>query len=120
MGNILLEGSSQLLQLAAKGGGVLMDEAIKLLIFMCVLNVLKTASVFIVLYIINRYLTFLDASNKSLKPYVKLAKTVSLIVSIMYFVVHSFPSLVELGKVTVAPNLYLVEKGITLIKKIKE
>lgn len=105
--------------LATKGTTVLMDETIKLYIFYGVVGILKAAVVFIVFGIVFKFLNTLDKANEKPSPKIKAFKTTSLVLSLIYFTAFSYPHVLDIGKALVAPNLFLAEKGIQLVKDNK-
>lgn len=118
MVNETKEGLKGILELAEKGGTVLIDEAVKLYIFYGVIGVLKAATVFVLLFIVNKFVsTMIQSTNdKKETTVLKAGKTLALIISIVYFASMSLPHLSDIGKVLVAPNLFLAEKGFELVK----
>lgn len=118
----VLQGAQGLLELAKNGATELVDEAIRLFMVLAVLDILKFASIFVMFYIVKKFLDTISsaADNEKTKRLVYSAKTLSLILSIWFFVAHSYGGLVELAKLTVAPNLVLMEKGYNVVKEIKK
>ncbi len=102
----------QTTDLATKASAVIIDETIKLHIFLGILGVLKAAVVFIIFYVVFKYIKSLQIESNIAKS----MKTTALIASLIYFTFHAVPHLADIGKAVVAPNLFLIEKGVNLIK----
>jgi hypothetical protein len=102
-------------ELAKQGATTLTDETIKLYIFYGIVGILKAAVAFIVFGIVWKYLDVLTKSETLKEGHAKAFKTSALIISIVYFTAMSMPHVLDLGKALVAPNLFLVEKGIALV-----
>lgn len=121
MSEELLNGLKGVFELAKGGSTELMDEALNLFIVLSVLDILKYASVFIVFYVVKRFLdTVGEASgDDKTKRLVYSAKTAGLVASIIFFVAHSYSGVVNMAKVTVAPKIFLMEKGYDLYKDVK-
>lgn len=104
-------------ELAKQGATTLTDETIKLYIFYGVVGILKAAVAFIVFGIVWKYLDVLVRSEALKDGVAKSLKTSALVISIVYFTAMSMPHILDLGKAIVAPNLFLAEKGIALLKE---
>lgn len=103
-------------ELGKQGVTTLTDETIKLYIFYGVVGILKAAVAFIVFGIVWKYLDVLTKSENLKDGVAKAMKTSALIISIVYFTAVSVPHVLDLGKAVVAPNLFLAEKGLELVK----
>ncbi len=109
-----IEGAKGLGELAQKGVTTLVDEVVSLYIFYGVMGLLKAAVVFIIFGIVTKFLNSLDDGKKSKS--IQGGKLALLVLSIVYFTVNSMPHLLDMGKAMVAPNLFLAEKGLELVK----
>lgn len=119
---MLQSGGTGLAELVKNGTTVLMDEVIKLYIFFGVMGVIKAAVVFVVFGVVMKLLNTYekaDSEGKSSNK-IKSMKVVALIISLVYFTANSFPHILDIGKAVVAPNLFIAEKGLELIKVIPE
>lgn len=114
---LLKNGGAGMMELAKTGSTVLVDEVIRLYIFFGIMGVLKASVVFIILFVLNKFLTTIqDVDNIR---FVKAGKVSLLVLSMVYFTMNAFPHLSDMGKALVAPNLFLIEKGVDLVKKDK-
>lgn len=97
----------------------LVNEAINLFIVESMLHVLKFSAVFVVFYIIKRYIdTMMGMEGANTKMF-KAFKTCALVGSIIFFTSQSFPHIISASKALVAPKMFLLEKGSDLIKGVK-
>lgn len=121
MSEHMLEGLKGVLELASKGTTNLMDEALNLFIVLSVLDILKFASVFVIFYIVKKYLDTISTAsdNAKTKRLAHSAKVAGLIVSIIFFVSHSYDGAVSITKALVAPKIFLLEKGYNVVKEVK-
>lgn len=110
------EGAESVAKVTAGASTQLINEAINLFIVDAVLSILKFASVFVVFYIVKRYLDVM-AETSDKKDMIKAAKTSALVASIIFFTSQSFPHIQEMSKALVAPKIFLMEKAASLIKK---
>lgn len=99
-----------------------MDEALNLFIVLSILDILKFASVFVIFYIVKKYLDAVSQSTESVKTkrLVHSAKVAGLVLSIIFFISHSYEGAVSITKALVAPKLFLLEKGYGIVKDVKE
>lgn len=116
----VLKGIQGALELATKGGTNLMDEAIRLFIMLSILDILKFASVFVIFYIVKRFIDGMLAAEETekAKKIWKATKTSLLVASITFFTVHSYVGLVNLTKLLVAPKIFLLEKGYQVYQQV--
>ena len=117
-----LKSTEGMAQLLATGSTTLMAETVNLYLFMAILGVIQCAVVFVVFYVLNKYLNTLDKASQLdeaplNKRVVSALKTSGLILSVSLFTVYSLPHIEQIGKVLVAPNLFIAEKGLSFIKK---
>lgn len=122
MSEQIFEGMKGVLELATKGTTNLMDEALNLFIVLSILDILKFASIFVIFYIVKKYLdTIANASDDpKVKRLTHSAKTAGLVLSIIFFVSHSYDGAVNITKALVAPKIFLLEKGYGAMKDVKE
>lgn len=111
----LAEGSQSLVKVAAGVSTELVNEAINLYIIESVLSILKFAVVFVIFYIVKRYLESMMDDKSNLKLF-KSFKTTAIILSLIFFTTQSFPHLINLSKALVAPKIFLLEKGSELLR----
>jgi len=116
---VLKSGLTGMGELAKAGSTTLVDEVVKLYIFFGIVGILKAAAVFIVMGVVWKFLNVLEKSDSEGKntTMTKSLKTATLIISIVYFTSQSIPHVLSIGKAVVAPNLFLVEKGLELVGK---
>lgn len=112
---MLEKGAKSIAQTAATGVNHLTTEAINLFILQSCLHVLKFASVFIVFYMVKRYLLFLHSAGLSEKTYRAVSLT-TMILSLTFFTSQSFPHLMNITEAVVAPNIFLLKKGAEFYK----
>lgn len=122
MSEKLLEGMKGMMELAGKGATDLMDEALNLFIVLSILDILKFASVFVVFFIVKKYLDTVKSASDSekTKRLAHSAQVAGLILSIIFFVSHSYSGAVSITKALVAPKIFLMEKGYHMVKEVKE
>lgn len=114
-----VNGVKGLNELAKEGATTLMDETIKLYIFYGIVGIFKAAVAFIIFGLIYKYVDTLTKGEALSAGKGRALKTTALIISIVYFTAMSMPHILDLGKAVVAPNLFLAEKGLELVKKDK-
>lgn len=114
----LVDASKGLGELVKEGTTTLVDETIKLYIFYGVMGILKACVVFVVFGVV---LKFLNTLEKADTPTIltKSLKTTALVISMVYFTIMSMPHILDIGKAVVAPNLFIAEKGLELVKKVE-
>lgn len=112
---MLEKGAKSIVDTATTGVNHLTAEAINLFIVQSSLNVLKFASVFIVFYMVKRYLSFLHSAGLSEKTY-KAVSLATMILSLTFFTTQSFPHLMNITEAIVAPNIFLLKKGAEFYK----
>lgn len=114
----LKAGAENIGQVAVGAAEKLSAEAINLFIVQSALNVLKFLSVFIIFYMVKKYLDFLQSAGWNEKK-VRALNLSALIIAITFFVTQSFPHLMEISKALIAPNIFLLEKGKEFYKDVK-
>lgn len=113
---VFVTGAESVAKVTAGVSAELMNEAVNLFVVESVLNILKFASVFVVFFIVKKYLDVMMETNKEKEGLFKALKTSALVLSIIFFTTQSFPHLIEMSKALVAPKIFLLEKGAALIK----
>lgn len=118
----LLKGMEGIMELAGKGATHLMDEALNLFIVLSILHILKFAVVFVVFFVVKKYLDTIAGatSDDKTKRLVQSAKTAAFILSLVFFVAHSYAGVVNIAKIMVAPNIFLMEQGYKVIKEVEK
>lgn len=114
-----ITGAESVVKLTAGVSTELINEAVNLFIVESVLSVLKFGAVFVIFYIVKRYLDVMMESYKDQKEkegMFKALKTSALVASIIFFTSQSFPHLINMSKALVAPKIFLMEKGSELLK----
>lgn len=112
------EGAESVVRVTAGVSTELVNEAINLFIIESALNILKFAAVFVVFFIVKKYLdTMMAASEDKNKGLFKSFKTTALVLTIIFFTTQSFPHITEMCKAIVAPKIFLLQKGSELLKK---
>ncbi len=118
----LMQGAKNVSEVAVGVADKLTAEAINLFVVTSLLSILKFSAVFIVFFIVKKYLdsmmSVIEDGAKG-KIILKSLKVTSLILSIVFFTSHSFPHIVDITKALVAPNIFLLEKGKDFYKEIK-
>lgn len=114
----LKSGAMSVASVATGAAEKLTAEAINLFVIQSGLHVLKFASVFIIFYMIKRYLEYLQTAGFGEKA-VRALKLSFLIISVTFFTTQSFPHLLDLTEALVAPNIFLLKKGAEFYKEVK-
>lgn len=112
-----IQGADSVVKVTAGVSTELINEAINLFLVESALAVLKFSAVFVVFYIIKRYLDVMMESNVATAGMFKAFKTCALVGSIIFFTSQSFPHITSMAKALVAPKIFLMEKGSELFKK---
>lgn len=122
MSQQLLEGIKGAIELAGKGTTALMDEALNLFIVLSILDILKFGAVFVVFFVVRKYLSTVAEATKDAKAkrLAKAAQVAGLVLSIVFFVAHSYGAVVNIAKIMVAPNIFLLEKGYKVAKDVQD
>ena len=115
-----ITGAESVVKVTAGVSTELMNEAINLFMIEAVLSIVKFSAVFVVFYIVKRYLDVMMETNKDKEGMFKSLKTCALVLSIVFFTSQSFPHIMVMSKALVAPKLFLMEKGADLIKDLKK
>lgn len=111
-----VQGAESVVKVTAGVSAELINEAINLFIIESALQVLKFSAVFVVFYIIKRYLDVMMEANEKNAGMFKAFKTCALVGSIIFFTSQSFPHIISMSKAIVAPKIFLMEKGADLFK----
>ena len=114
----LIDGGKSVAQVATGATNQLTAEAINLFIVQGCLSVLKFSVVFIIFYMVKKYLEFLQGAGMEEKK-VKALKLGTLILSITFFTTQSYPHLMQITEALVAPNVFLLKKGAEFYKEVK-
>lgn len=112
----MVSGAKSVAEVMSGAATTLTTEAINLFIFEALLGVVQAATVFILFFIVKKFLDTMHSvceTDKGKRGY-KTASIVALIGSIVYFAAVSMPHLKDIGKAMIAPNLFLAEKAIHL------
>lgn len=109
-------GAKSLTDVATGVTTELMNEAVNLFIIEGTLHILKFAGIFIIFFIVKKYLDTMIEANKEQEGLFKALKTTLLVSSIMLFTLKSFPHLIDISKAVVAPKIFLMEKGADLVR----
>lgn len=115
---VFMAGAESVAKVTAGVSTELMNEAVNLFVVESVLHILKFASVFVVFFIVKKYLDVMMETNKEKEGLFKALKTSALVLSIIFFTTQSFPHLIEMSKALVAPKIFLLEKGAQLVKPV--
>lgn len=111
-------GTKSIAGVLAGVGTDLMNESLNLFILQAALGILKFSAVFVVFFIVKKYIDTMIASSSDEKDK-KLGqafKTSALVASIIFFTAKSFPHIEEIGKAMVSPKIFLLEKANQLRK----
>lgn len=114
----LARGVKNVAEVTTGAASQLTAEAINLFIIESSLQVLKFASVFIIFYMVKRFIDFLKDSGFSVTKS-RALKLSLLILSIVFFTTQTTPHLTEIAKALVAPNIFLAEKGAAYLEKLR-
>lgn len=110
----ILAGAKSFTEVTSGLASDLIAEALNLYIFLGILSVLKFMSVFIIYFILRKYVNALPEEYATFK---KSANALLITSSLIFFVVKSFPHLEDIAKATVAPKIFLIQKGSELLKR---
>lgn len=114
----LIDGSKSVADVIIGATKELSNEAVNLFIVQSFLAILKYAVVFVVFFVVKKYLdTIMDETNDKI---IKSFKTMAICISLTFFAYKSFPHLQDIAKAFVAPNIFLAEKAIDLKKSLTE
>lgn len=113
-----IEGTKSIANVMSGVGTELMNEALNLFIMESVLGILKFGAVFVVFFIVKKYLDLMIESSQDdkSKDRMKAFKTLALVASIIFFTAKSFPHIEQIGKALVSPKIFLLEKANQLRK----
>lgn len=113
----IIKGGENLAKVAAGSTNELVSEAVNLFIIDSVLSILKFSVVFIIFYIVKRYVDVLmqDCKRENINLF-KALKTTALVLSLIFFTSQSFPHIQQVAKALVAPKLFLAEKTLSMTK----
>lgn len=122
MSEELFAGIKGVMELAGKGTTQLMDEALNLFIVLSILDILKFGVVFVVFFVVKKYLSIISDANEDpkTKRLTRSAQTASFILALVFFVAHSYGAVVNVAKIMVAPNIFLIEKGYKVVQEVRE
>ena len=115
-----IKGAEGVAKVTAGVATELVNEAINLFIIESVLGILKFAAVFIVFFIVKKYIDTMLELYKEKEGMFKALKTSALIASIIFFTSSSFPHIVNIAKAIVAPKIFLIEKGAEIMEKVRK
>lgn len=129
------ELAQQAIEALKSGGEVLtreglavVNQALNYLIFEEIVSIVSKLSLFLVAYLIARFITAAQTANKIVKDDeatqrknngLQLVKNISNTVFAVIFVVIAYNNVLNLGKLMIAPKLVIIEKSAELIKKVK-
>lgn len=113
----IIKGGENIAKVAAGTAAELTNEAVNLFIIDSILSILKFAVVFIIFFIVKKYLDALmaDAKGNEMKLF-KALKTTALVLSLIFFTTQSFPHIQTITKALVAPKIFLMEKTANFVK----
>lgn len=122
MSESILEGIKGVMELAGKGTTHLMDEALNLFIVLSILDILKFGVVFVIFFVVKKFLSTIGeaSDNAKTKRLVTSAQVAGFVLSLVFFVAHSYAGVVNIAKIMVAPNIFLMEKGYKVVLDVKE
>lgn len=111
--NLILNATSQYTA-ATKGLALeIINEAMNLYLVLSVLSAMKYLVIFVLYFIIRKYLNSLPSTYEQVK---KVSHTSILVVSLFTFVWFTYPHFETISRVLVAPKLFLLTKGVELFK----
>lgn len=113
--NKLVAGGENVAKVVSGAATELTNEAINLFIIDGVLSILKFSVVFVIFFIVKKYLDAIADKDKDNKHF-KAFKTTALVLSLIFFTTQSFPHIQVITKALVAPKIFLMEKTVGLAK----
>jgi hypothetical protein len=113
-----INGGKSIATVMAGVGNDLINETLNLFILEAALGILKFAAVFVVFFIVKKYIsTMIESStDEKEKQLANAFKTSALVASIIFFTAKSFPHVQDIGKALVAPKVFLLQKANELRK----
>lgn len=110
-------GAKQVVDSSISGVNKLTTEAINLFIFKGLINILYFSVIFIVFYIVKRYIDFLHEAGMDIKKS-KALKTSALILTLVFFATQTMPHMMSIAEAIVAPNVFIMKKGAEFYKEV--
>lgn len=111
----LVKGSESIAGVLKGSVSELSSEAINLFIVNSVIEIMKFAVVFVIFFIVKRYVDVMLQTSEN-KKYFTALKTTALVLSLTYFTYSSVPHLKDIAKAMVAPKIFLAEKAKEMLK----
>lgn len=114
---LVKDGAKGAVELVTQGTTVLVNETINLYLFYGVLGLLKAGVVFVVYFIVKKFIdAMLETANPQEANKLKALKSTAIVISLIFFTAKSMPYIHDMGKALVAPNLFLAEKAAEILK----
>lgn len=110
-------GAKQVLDSSVSGVNKLTTEAVNLFIFKGLISILYYAVIFIVFYIVKRYIDFLQEAGMDEKKS-RALKTSALIITLAFFATQTMPHMMSIAEAVVAPNVFIAKKGAEFYKEM--
>lgn len=111
----LIKGSESVAGVLKGSVAELSSEAINLFIVNSLIEIMKFAVVFVIFFIVKKYVDVMLQTTEN-KKYFSALKTTALVLSLVYFTFSSVPHVKDIAKAMVAPKLFLAEKAKDLVK----
>lgn len=108
-------GAKQVVDSSISGVNKLTSEAINLFIFQGLIHILYWCTIFVLFYIVKKYVDFLQLGGMAEKK-ARAIKTCMLIISLSFFATQTMPHLMSITEAIVAPNIYVLKKGAEFAK----
>ena len=115
----LVKGSKEVAGVLTGVTNELTAEAMNLFLVTSSLQILKFGGIFVLFFILKKYLSYLKETDVTTEPIHKGISLFLLVTSFAYFFVMSFPHLETIIKINVAPKIFLLQKGKELIEGLK-
>ncbi len=112
-------GAKQVFDTTVTGVNALTTEAINLFIFQGLIHILYYSVIFVVFYIVKKYVDFLKEAGMEEKK-AKALKTSALIISLAFFSTQTMPHMMAITEALVAPNIFVMKKGAEYVKEFKQ
>jgi hypothetical protein len=112
-------GAKQVFETSVTGVNKLTSEAINLFIFQGLIHILYYMVIFIVFYVVKKYIDFLQEAGMEVKK-AKALKTSALIISLSFFATQTMPHMMSITEAMVAPNVFIMKKGAEFAKDFQQ
>lgn len=115
----VINGTKSVADVLAGVSSELIAESLNLFMVSSALSILKFSGVFLLYFILKKYLNYLKEADVASEPVFKGLNLFILITSLIYFFTSSYPHVETIVKIQVAPKLFLLEKANDLVGIVK-